>query len=173
MSLPPPTGGSRSCAPADPAVRYAQPNYKVYADAAPPSDPSFGRLWAPQNTGQTVGGVSGTAGDDIGALSAWDVSTGSPNVTVTVAVIDTCVDFTHPDLGAQLAWTNPAEIAGNGLDDDGNGYGDDVHGWDFVNHDDDPSDDNDHGSHVTGTIAAPAGNGIGVAGIAPGVRSWR
>src|SRR5439155_21769650 len=65
-------------------------------------------------------------------------------------------------------WTNPREIAGNGIDDDGNGYVDDIHGWDFVSSDNDPTDDNDHGSHVTGTIAAQAGNGTGVAGIAPG-----
>src|SRR5205085_11112095 len=73
----------------DPAVRYAQPNFKVYADATPPNDPSFAQLWALRNTGQAVNGTAGTPGDDIGALSAWDVSTGSPNVTV--AVIDTGV----------------------------------------------------------------------------------
>src|SRR5439155_10883803 len=65
--------------------------------------------------------------------------------------------------------TNPGEIPGNGIDDDGDGYVDDVHGWDFVNHDNDPTDDNEHGTHVTGTIAAQADNGIGVAGVAPGV----
>jgi subtilisin family serine protease len=151
----------------DPAVRYAQPNYRVYADALAPSDPSWGQLWGLENSGQTVNGAGGRADADIDLLSAWDVSTGSP--AVTVAVIDTGVDFSHPDLGAGLQWTNPDEVAGNGVDDDGNGYVDDVHGWDFVNQDADARDDNQHGTHVTGTIAARAGNGVGVAGIAPGV----
>ncbi|HEY3182617.1 MAG TPA: S8 family serine peptidase [Gaiellaceae bacterium] len=152
----------------DPAVRYAQPNYRVHADALAPADPSWGQLWGLANTGQTVNGSAGRAGADIDLLSAWDVSTGSP--AVTVAVIDTGVDFSHPDLGAALQWTNPGELAGNAVDDDGNGYVDDVHGWDFVNHDADAQDDNQHGTHVTGTIAARAGNGVGVAGIAPGVK---
>ena len=70
-----------------------------------------------------------------------------------VGVIDTGVDYTHPDLAANI-WTNPGEIAGNGIDDDGNGFVDDVHGYDFVNNDGNPMDDNGHGTHVAGTIAA-------------------
>jgi len=152
----------------DPAVRYAEPNYIVAADAVAPNDPSFGQLWGLENTGQTVNGTRGRADADIDLLSAWDVSRGSSSVTV--AVIDTGVDFGHPDLGSALRWTNSGEVAGNGVDDDGNGHVDDAHGWDFVNHDNDATDDNDHGTHVTGTIAAQDGNGVGVAGVAPGVR---
>jgi subtilisin family serine protease len=81
-----------------------------------------------------------------------------------VGVIDTGIDYNHPDLAANV-WTNPLEIPGNGIDDDGNGYVDDVHGYDFVNRDGDPMDDHGHGTHVAGTIAAVANNGIGVAGV--------
>jgi subtilisin-like proprotein convertase family protein len=81
------------------------------------------------------------------------------------AVIDTGVDYTHPDLASNI-WTNTDEVAGNGIDDDGNGFVDDVRGWDFVNNDSDPMDDNGHGTHVAGTIGAVGNNGIGVTGVA-------
>ena len=76
---------------------------------------------------------------DIDAPEAWDLTTGSAGVVV--GVIDTGVDYNHPDLAANI-WTNPGEIAGNGVDDDGNGFVDDIHGYDFVNNDGDPMDDN-------------------------------
>ncbi|HTL99979.1 MAG TPA: S8 family serine peptidase, partial [Candidatus Omnitrophota bacterium] len=146
----------------DPAVRIIEPNYLLHADAVP-NDPSFAIQWALQNTGQQ----GGTPGADIHAVAAWDQTTGSNQVVV--AIVDTGMDLTHPDLDTNL-YTNPAEIPGNGLDDDGNGLVDDVHGFDFANFDADPSDDNGHGTHVAGTIGAHGDNGIGVAGVVWHVR---
>jgi hypothetical protein len=84
---------------------------------------------------------------------------------VVVGVIDSGVDWHHEDLAANL-FTNPGEIPDNGVDDDENGFVDDVRGWDFVNNDNDPFDDNGHGTHVAGIIAAAGNNGIGVTGVA-------
>src|SRR6185369_5814767 len=100
--------------------------------------------------------------EKINAPAAWNITTGG---SVKVAVIDSGVDYNHPDLAANV-WTNPGEIAGNGVDDDHNGFIDDTRGWDFVNNDNNPMDDNGHGTHVAGTIAARGNNGIGVAGVA-------
>ena len=124
------------------------------------------RLWGLDNLGQTVNWTAGAPDADIDAREAWSVSTGSPNVVV--AVIDTGVDLTHPDLAANI-WVNQGEdcpgCRTNGVDDDGNGYVDDWRGWDFVNGDNDPTDDMGHGTHVAGTIAAVGNNGLGVAGV--------
>ena len=149
----------------DPRVAYAEPNFVVSAFRTP-NDPSFGQLWGLVNNGQTVDGASGALDADIDAELAWDVSTGS-SATV-VGIIDTGVDFSHPDLaGAQ--WINQGEnctgCRTNGVDDDGNGYVDDWRGWDFIHEDNDPFDDHGHGTHVAGTIAATGNNGVGVAGI--------
>ncbi|MEK7216963.1 MAG: S8 family serine peptidase, partial [Chloroflexota bacterium] len=144
------------------AVAYAEPDYLVHADLIP-NDPSFGVLWGLNNTGQS----GGTVDADIDAPEAWNISTGVTRVTV--AVIDSGIDYNHPDLAANI-WTNPGEIAGNGLDDDGNGYVDDLHGFDWVNNDGDPMDDNGHGTHVAGTIGAVGNNGVGVVGIDWNVR---
>jgi subtilisin family serine protease len=141
----------------DRLVVWAEPNYIVRADLAP-DDPLYDQLWGLRNTGQ-LGGVPGS---DIDAEAAWTITTGSRNVLV--GVIDTGIDFTHPDLAANI-WTNPGEIAGNHIDDDLNGYVDDVHGWDFLNHDNDPMDDHFHGTHVAGTIGAVGNNAAGVTGV--------
>lgn len=143
----------------NPNVLYAEPDYIVGSDATP-NDPKYadGTMWALHNTGQT----GGTANADINAPQAWDISTGSSNVIV--AVVDTGVDYNHPDLAANM-WINPGEIASNGIDDDGNGYIDDVHGINAITGSGDPMDDNAHGTHVAGTIAAVGNNGIGLVGI--------
>ncbi len=146
-----------------PDVAYAEPN-RYRTAATTPNDPYFGYLWGDSNSGQDLNG--GTAGADIEAGDAWDVTTGSP--AVTAAVIDSGIDTTHPDLSSQI-WTNPGETGGgresNGVDDDGDGLVDDTHGWDFVQGDNDPNDENGHGTHVSGTIAAAGNNGQGVAGV--------
>ena len=135
---------------------YAEPQY-VYEVVRTPDD--YGDyLWGLHN-----GGVNGgTAGADINAFDAWDVSTGTG---VVIAVIDTGIEATHPDLVGNL-WTNPGEIAGNGVDDDGNGYVDDVHGYDFVDDDGEPNDNEGHGTHVAGSAAARGDDGYGVPGVA-------
>lgn len=141
----------------DPRIEYIEPNYIVSAFDVIPNDPFFPLLWGLHNTGQS----GGTPDADIDAPEAWGVQTGAQ---VVIGVIDTGVDYLHPDLAANI-WTNPDEVPGNGIDDDGNGYVDDVHGWDFVNNDNDPMDDHSHGTHCSGTIAAIGDNGIGVAGV--------
>src|SRR5262245_36235824 len=141
-------------------VEYADANYRVHI-ATIPNDPEFPSLYGLHNIGQS----GGTSDADIEAPAAWDITTGSSSV---VAVIDTGVDYTHPDLVNNM-WTNPGEIADNGIDDDGDGIVDDIHGANFVGigtPTGDPMDDNGHGTHVSGTIGAEGNNGIGVVGVA-------
>src|SRR5262245_23617503 len=144
----------------NPAVEYAEPDYIVEAALAP-ADPSYPLLWGLHNIGQT-GGVPGA---DIGAEAAWTITVGDRSVLV--GVLDSGIDYYHPDLRDNI-WTNPGEIPGNNLDDDHNGFVDDVHGWDFVSDDGDPMDDFGHGTHVAGTIGALGDNDQGVVGVA-----WR
>lgn len=141
----------------NPNVESIVPDIRVQA-AATPNDLDD-QLWGLNNTGQ----YEGTENADIDAVEAWDTITDASNVVV--AVIDTGIDYTHPDLAGNM-WTNADEIPGNGIDDDNNGYIDDIHGYDFVNNDGDPMDDHFHGTHVMGTIAAQGNNGTGIAGVA-------
>lgn len=155
---------------AQPDVAYAEPNY-LRRKTATPSDPRYGDLWGLKNTGQSFG----TAGADIKAEQAWDITTGSRDIVV--AVIDEGIDVSHQDLQPNI-WRNPGEIAGNGLDDDANGLIDDVNGFDFFHNDasvyDGPGTNPDgslidaHGTHVAGTIGAAGNNGVGVVGV-----SWQ
>ena len=145
-----------------PGIAYAEPNYFLQLDATIPNDASFDELWGMHNSGQQIGGASGTVDADIDASEAWDITTGSHQIVV--GVIDTGVDYNHQDLAGNI-WTNLGEIADNNLDDDGNGYIDDIHGWDWVNDDNDPMDDSGHGSHCSGTIGAVGGNATGVVGV--------
>jgi subtilisin family serine protease/Ca2+-binding RTX toxin-like protein len=143
---------------------YIEPDYIVTAGALTPkstipNDPSFTQLWGLNNTGQS----GGTVDADIDAPEAWDIQTGNPNLVV--GVIDTGVDYNHQDLVGNI-WTNPGEIAADGIDNDGNGYIDDVRGWDFAYNDNNPMDVYGHGTHVSGTIAGKGNNGIGVTGVA-------
>ncbi len=139
------------------APSYMERDFVVSASLTP-NDPSFPTLWGMNNTGQSGGVVDA----DIDAPEAWDITTGSR--ATLVGIIDTGFDRTHPDLAAN-AWTNTREIPGNGIDDDHNGYVDDVQGWDFYSNDNDPMDDNKHGTHCAGTIGAVGGNGAGLAGV--------
>lgn len=162
----------------DPNVKTAQQDGYSTLNATT-NDPFFDQLWGLQNTGLGVDGfVGAVAGDDVNALAAWDRTRGTPSTVI--ADIDSGYRYDAPDL-APVAWTNPGEIPGNGIDDDGNGFVDDVHGYDFVgasadspSSDSDPTDDNlvsgGHGVHTAGTMGAAGNNGIGISGVAQNVR---
>ncbi len=145
-------------------VEYVEPDYWIKPDLSEflPDDPRFNDLWGLRNLGQT----GGTPGADISATRAWAKTLGSPEIIV--GVIDTGVDYSHPDLRDNM-WVNTKEIPNNGFDDDGNGWVDDVYGIDAFANDGDPRDEGGHGTHVAGTIAA-ADDNVGVIGVAPNVR---
>ena len=125
----------------NPAVEYAEPNYIRQISATTPNDTYFTNLWGMHNTGQTVNGITGTAGADIKATKAWDIATG--NSAIIVGLIDSGVAYDHPDLAANISATR----------------------YDFVNNNGNPMDSNDHGTHIAGTIAAVGNNNYGVAGV--------
>ncbi|MBS0195675.1 MAG: S8 family serine peptidase [Planctomycetes bacterium] len=148
-----------------PHLKSVSPD-QYYQPTALPNDSRFNEQYALSNVGQFIN-VSGfgTAGADIHVTGAWDQTIGSRDVII--GIIDTGINYNHPDL-AQNIWTNPGEIAGNGIDDDGNGYVDDVHGFDFGNSDSDPMDEASgrHGTQVASCVGAVGNNGIGVSGVA-------
>lgn len=131
--------------------------------AGTPNDTSFVSQWGHHNTGQS----GGTVDADVDAPEFWDILEGTPGLVI--AVLDSGLNMTHPDL-LNLAWTNPGEIASDGIDNDSSGRIDDVTGWDFVNNDNNPTDDHGHGSNVSGIIAATRNNATGVAGMISGVK---
>ena len=144
-------------------ILYVEPNYRIRIAATFPDDTRFGELWAMHNTSQT----GGTLDADIDAPEAWDIATSSD---VIVAVIDSGVDYNHPDLANNM-WVNEVELNGDpNVDDDGNGYVDDIYGYDFCTYDDgqedpDPWDDYGHGTHCAGIIGAIGNNNEGVTGV--------
>ncbi len=135
-------------------VEFVEPNYILKLDSDP-NDPSYPLLWALENTGQVAAGQAGTAGADIDVEAAWNVTKGSRNVVV--AVVDTGIDYTHPDLLANL-WINPGG-KGNAACASG------TFGFNAITRTCDPRDDNGHGTHVAGTIGAIGDNGVGVTGV--------
>ncbi len=141
-------------------IEYAEPNYFVELNAIP-NDPLYSQL---QHLPQ------------VKAPQAWDISQG--DTSVIIAILDTGVDWDHPDL-ADAIWRNYNEIPDNGIDDDGNGFIDDIRGWDFVTGvtsnayagedgdipDNNPMDFNGHGTHVAGIAAGITNNGVGIASL--------
>lgn len=149
-----------------PFVELAEPDYVLRPLT---NDTFYNLLYAINNTGQSVAGVTGTPDADMDVAEAWGITTGDPNLVI--AVLDDGVEYTHPDLNDNM-WVNPGEVQGDGIDNDGNGYVDDIYGYDFFADDSDPYDDNNpstgdggHGTHVAGTICAEGNNGQGVVGV--------
>jgi subtilisin family serine protease len=153
-------GTLRSLLRARLGVVYAEPNYILRAIGAP-DDPQFPSLWGLNNTGQVINGRAGTAAADIRAVPAWTVTTGSRANVVTV--IDTGIDYTHQDLSANM-WSAPASftvtIAGVPITCAAG-----THGFNAITRTCDPKDDNNHGSHVAGTIGGRGNNTLGITGI--------
>ena len=141
----------------DPNVAHAAPNY-IRKPSSVPNDVSFVQQWGLNNTGDYAGG---TADSDIDAPEAWNISPGSIEISrrAIVAVIDSGIDYNHPDLVGNI-WTGEANCT-NEIDDDENGYVDDCRGWDFFGNNNQPMDDQGHGTHVAGIIGAVGNNNAG------------
>ena len=139
--------------------QYVTSDAVKYANALP-DDLKFsdGTLWGLRNTGQH----GGKPGADVGAVAAWQLTTGTN--AVIVASIDTGIRYTHKDLAANM-WVNTNEIAGNGIDDDNNGVFDDVYGFNGITGSGNPFDDQGHGTHTAGTMGAAANNGYPHVGV--------
>ncbi len=140
----------------DASLLACSPNFVKYL-AAIPNDPLFTRSWA----------FDEAAVVNLHAAQGWEIELGDPSVVV--AVLDTGVDYNHPDLRENI-WRNPWEIPNNALDDDGNGYVDDIYGISVDPKNPNPMDKLGHGTHVAGIIAARSGNSLGSVGVAPGVK---
>jgi len=147
---------------ADPDVEYAEPNYIVETQSAPvpatPNDPMFSLLWGLKNTGQN----GGLPNADIEAVPAWSVTTGTRSVVV--GVVDTGIDYNHPDLKVNV-WSAPAAFTVQFGPNDKITCAAGTHGYDAINNICDPMDQNGHGTHVSGTIGAAGNNSAGVAGV--------
>lgn len=157
-------------------VKFVEYNFAIKLNANNiPKDPMLLKQWAIRNIGQdSPTGAQGVKGADIGAFDAWKISKGSRDIVV--GIVDTGIDYSHPDLKDNI-WVNEKERDGlPGVDDDGNGYADDVHGWNFVSQGlaspyygqlgrPDPMDDNSHGTHVAGIIGATGDNYTGIIGV--------
>lgn len=153
-------------------VAYAEPNYIYSVDQLSPVGPELSAEQVARVRKMNQSTSSVVPNDPLYAEQwylpavkvdkVWEQTTG--DTTQVIAILDTGVDWTHPDLKNKM-WRNPGEIPDNGWDDDGNGFIDDWMGWDYINHDNNPTDDNSHGTHVAGIAAAEANNGIGIAGV--------
>lgn len=139
-------------------VEYAEPNYLVTFGSVIPNDPKFGEQWPLLNPGESLNECNPnyypTANADIKAYQAWDITIGSPDVII--AVVDTGVDLSHPDIARNI-YTNPGVIH--------DGYPGDVHGYNVADNNGDTSDAVGHGTQIAGIIAAEMNNKIGIAGV--------
>ena len=153
----------------NPNIEYIEPNYIYYTQQTfagkDVKDTKFKKQWSLNNTGKNSSSYiffRGMVGEDINALKSWEITKGSREIKI--AVLDTGIDYTHPDLLKNI-WTNSSELNGiSGVDDDGNGYIDDIYGYDFANQDGDPLDGHGHGTHCAGIIGA-VHNDIGIRGV--------
>jgi len=146
-------------------IEYAEPDFTGEGGGkkamSAPDDEFYFRQWGLYNNG-SFNMMAAVAGADIQMEDAWEIEEG--NEDIVVAVMDSGLRLTHPEFEGRI-WSNTSETPDNGIDDDANGYIDDVYGWDFVNEDNDPSDDLGHGTNVTGIIGANGDNGIGYSGV--------
>ncbi|MDQ8204144.1 S8 family serine peptidase [Pelagicoccus sp. SDUM812003] len=133
-----------------------EPNFLVAASVVEPNDPAFARgdQWGLNNNAFPEG--------DIDAPEAWELARDAEDVLI--GILDTGIRITHEDLRDNIL-LNPGEVDGNGVDDDGNGYLDDRYGWNAIDPNEPPLDDNGHGTHVAGVLGASGNNGLGISGV--------